>query len=83
MCLRDRNYIVDIKTDDNNHIYADTEYLWDKGDRIGIKIDPDKFQIVSENSVKSNLENYSDTAKNNAENDAISANTDDKGDKNV
>ena len=83
MIYKGKNYIVDIKTDDNNHIYADTEYLWDKGDRIGIKIDPDKFQIVSENSVKSNLENYNDTAKNNSENDAISANTDDKGDKNV
>ncbi|MDE6605243.1 MAG: ABC transporter ATP-binding protein [Clostridia bacterium] len=45
MIYKGKNYIVDIKTDDNHHIYADTEYLWDKGDRVGIKID--KFQLVS------------------------------------
>ncbi|MDE6275083.1 MAG: ABC transporter ATP-binding protein [Clostridia bacterium] len=45
MIYKGKNYIVDIKTDDNHHIYADTEYLWDKGDRVGIKID--KFELVS------------------------------------
>lgn len=45
MIYKGKNYIVDIKTDDNHHIYADTEYLWDKGDRIGIKID--RFELVS------------------------------------
>ena len=45
MIYKGKNYIVDIKTDDNRHIYADTEYLWDKGDRVGIKID--RFQLVS------------------------------------
>ena len=45
MIYKGKNYIVDIKTDDNHHIYADTEYLWDKGDRIGIKID--KFELVT------------------------------------
>ena len=45
MIYKGKNYIVDIKTDDNHHIYADTEYLWDKGDRVGIKVD--KFQLVS------------------------------------
>ena len=45
MIYKGKNYIVDIKTDDNHHIYADTEYLWDKGDRVGIKVE--KFQLVS------------------------------------
>ena len=45
MIYKGKNYIVDIKTDDNRHIYADTEYLWDKGDRVGIKID--RFRLVS------------------------------------
>ncbi|MDE6758982.1 MAG: ABC transporter ATP-binding protein [Clostridia bacterium] len=46
MIYKGKNYIVDIKTDDNNHIYADTEYLWDKGDRVGIKIDGKSFGLV-------------------------------------
>ena len=46
MIYKGKNYLVDIKTDDNNHVYADTEYLWDKGDRVGIKIDTDKFGLV-------------------------------------
>ena len=45
MIYKGKNYIVDIKTDDNRHIYADTQYLWDKGDRVGIKVD--KFNFVS------------------------------------
>ena len=47
MIYKGKNYIVDIKTDDNNHIYADTEYLWDKGDRVGIKIESESFKLVS------------------------------------
>lgn len=43
MIYKGKNYLVDIKTDDNSHIYADTEYLWDKYDRVGIKIEEDKF----------------------------------------
>ncbi len=46
MIYKGKNYIVDIKTDDNRHIYADTEYLWDKGDRVGIKVAPQKFILV-------------------------------------
>lgn len=46
MIYKGKNYIVDIKTDDNHHVYADTEYLWDKGDRIGIKIDGKSFGLV-------------------------------------
>ncbi|MDE6188839.1 MAG: ABC transporter ATP-binding protein [Clostridia bacterium] len=44
MIYKGKNYIVDIKTDDNHHVYADTQYLWDKGDRVGIKIY--KFGLV-------------------------------------
>lgn len=47
MIYKGKNYIVDIKTDDNHHVYADTEYLWDKGDRVGIQVDPDKFKLVA------------------------------------
>ncbi len=47
MIYKGKNYLVDIKTDDNHHIYADTKYLWDKGDRIGIKVNPDAFRLVS------------------------------------
>lgn len=46
MIYKGKNYLVDIKTDSDNHIYADTEYLWDKGDRVGIKVNPDKFKLV-------------------------------------
>ena len=46
MIYKGKNYIVDIKTDGNKHIYADTEYLWDKGDRVGIKIDGKSFGLV-------------------------------------
>lgn len=60
MIYKGKNYIVDIKTDDNHHIYADTEYLWDKGDRVGIKIDPDKFEIVKEEAADINTDGISD-----------------------
>lgn len=46
MIYKGNHYLVDIKTDQGDHIYADTEYLWDKGDRVGIKIEPDKFKFV-------------------------------------
>ena len=73
MIYKGKNYIVDIKTDDNHHIYADTEYLWDKGDRVGIKIDPDKFEIVKE-----------EAADIKTDGDGISAKNEDvKGDENV
>ncbi len=48
MIYKGKNYIVDVKTDDNNHIYADTEYLWDKYDRVGIAIDKKDFRLVKE-----------------------------------
>lgn len=46
MIYKGNHYLVDIKTDNGEHIYADTEYLWDKGDRVGIKVDPDKFRFT-------------------------------------
>lgn len=48
MIYKGKNYIVDIKTDDNNHIYADTEYLWDKYDRVGIAINKRDFKLIKE-----------------------------------
>ncbi|MDE5654392.1 MAG: ABC transporter ATP-binding protein [Clostridia bacterium] len=48
MIYKGKNYIVDIKTDDSHHIYADTQYLWDKGDRVGIKVDNFKFIAFKE-----------------------------------
>lgn len=48
MIYKGKNYIVDVKTDDNNHIYADTEYLWDKYDRVGIAIEKKDFRLVKE-----------------------------------
>lgn len=48
MIYKGKNYIVDIKTDGNDHIYADTEYLWDKYDRVGIAIDKKNFRLVKE-----------------------------------
>lgn len=79
MIYKGKNYIVDIKTDDNHHIYADTEYLWDKGDRIGIKINPDKFKLATENDGNDGKDSAQDFNKN----DAILTNADEKGDKNV
>ena len=48
MIYKGKNYLVDIKTDDNNHIYADTEYLWDKYDRVGIAINKNDFRLIKE-----------------------------------
>ncbi len=45
MIYKGNHYLVDIKTDSGVHIYADTVYLWDKGDRVGLKVEPDKFRF--------------------------------------
>ncbi len=47
MIYKGKNYYVDIRTDNNKHIFADTEYLWDVGDRIGIKIKEDDFRFIT------------------------------------
>ena len=45
MIYKGNHYLVDVKTDSGVHIYADTVYLWDKGDRVGLKVEPDKFRF--------------------------------------
>ena len=45
MIYKGKNYFVTLRTDNNKHIFANTEYLWDDGDRIGIKIQPYAFNF--------------------------------------
>lgn len=65
MIYKGNHYLVDIKTDSGVHIYADTEYLWDKGDRVGLKVEPDKFSFSECEIFKqdSNDENQNDEAE--------------------
>ncbi|MGN0797686.1 MAG: ABC transporter ATP-binding protein [Christensenellales bacterium] len=46
MIYKGKNYIVCLRTDNNHHIFADTEYLWDDGDRVGIAVKPDRFKFI-------------------------------------
>ena len=46
MIYKGKNYIVCLRTDNNHHIFADTEYLWDDGDRVGIAVKPDRFKLI-------------------------------------
>lgn len=46
MLYKGKNYLVTVKVGDNAFIYADTEYLWDDGDRVSIKIPNDKFGFI-------------------------------------
>ena len=52
MIYKGKNYFVTLRTDNNKHIFADTEYLWDDGDRIGIKVKPDDFVFEGFESVE-------------------------------
>lgn len=45
MIYKGKNYLVTIRVSEEIDIYADTEYLWDDGDRVGISIAPDKFSF--------------------------------------
>lgn len=47
MIYKGKNYLVTIRTDDDKYFYADTEYLWDDGDRVGIAIKPTDFRLES------------------------------------
>lgn len=49
MIYKGKNYLVTIKTGDEQYFYADTEYLWDDGDRVGIAIDKNSFKLVDFN----------------------------------
>lgn len=46
MIYKGKNYLVCIRTNNGRHVYADTEYLWDDGDRVGIAIPENAFRIV-------------------------------------
>lgn len=46
MIYNGKSYIVSIMTDAGEVVLADTEYLWDKGDRIGVKIAPCDFIAI-------------------------------------
>jgi spermidine/putrescine transport system ATP-binding protein len=39
------HYHLTVSTDENEHIYVDTNDIWDDGDRIGISISPESVQI--------------------------------------
>lgn len=41
------HYHLTIRTDDNQHIYADTNDIWDEGDRVGVSIAPSSVKIVT------------------------------------
>jgi spermidine/putrescine transport system ATP-binding protein len=40
------HYHLTILTDDNQHIFADTNDIWDEGDRVGVSIVPETVHIV-------------------------------------
>jgi spermidine/putrescine transport system ATP-binding protein len=42
------HYHITILTEGNEHIYADTNDIWDDGDRVGISISPESIQIENE-----------------------------------
>lgn len=46
MLYKGKNYLVTVKVAENAFVYADTEYLWDDGDRVSIKIPNDKFRFI-------------------------------------
>jgi len=39
------HYHLTVLTDENEHIYVDTNDIWDDGDRVGISISPESFRI--------------------------------------
>ncbi|MDE5617949.1 MAG: ABC transporter ATP-binding protein, partial [Clostridia bacterium] len=49
MIYNGKSYIVSIMTDAGVAVLADTEYLWDKGDRVGVRIMPE--DMISLDSV--------------------------------
>lgn len=67
MIYKGNHYLVDIKTDSGEHIYADTVYLWDKGDRVGIKVEPDKFRFSECSVFKQNDDGKSEESAQPAE----------------
>lgn len=41
------HYHLTIHTDDNQHIYVDTNDIWDEGDRVGVSLAPESVHIVA------------------------------------
>jgi spermidine/putrescine transport system ATP-binding protein len=41
------HYHLTVLTDENEHVFIDTNDIWDDGDRVGITIAPESIQIVS------------------------------------
>ncbi len=42
------HYHLTILTEGNEHIFVDTNDIWDDGDRVGISILPESIQIENE-----------------------------------
>ena len=43
------HYHLTVETDDGDHIWVDTNDVWDKGDLVGINIAPKDIKIVKRN----------------------------------
>ena len=43
------HYHLTVETDDGDHLWVDTNDIWDKGDLVGINISPKDIKIVKSN----------------------------------
>ena len=41
------HYHIQVRTDDGDDLYVDTNDIWDDGDRVGVKIAPSSIRIVN------------------------------------
>lgn len=44
------HYHIQVRTDDGDDLYVDTNDIWDDGDRVGVKIAPSSIRIVNAKS---------------------------------
>jgi spermidine/putrescine transport system ATP-binding protein len=42
------HYHITILIEGNEHIFVDTNEIWDNGDRVGVSISPESIQIENE-----------------------------------
>jgi spermidine/putrescine transport system ATP-binding protein len=42
------HYHLTVVTNNQEHIFVDTQDIWDDGDRIGITISPESIQIITQ-----------------------------------